>query len=392
MQAAQLYRRFNTFFLAGALLALAFHAAADPGETEVLKRAQEIFKPLPKDMATAEFPVTPARVELGRALFFDPRISLDGTVSCARCHQPSLYGTDGLAKAIGVKDRVNPRNSPTVLNAALHFSAHWRGDRVNVEDQAVKALTGPPSFGQHDFETAMAKLQAIPGYLPLFQKAFPGEKSPITAENWGKAIGAYERTLVTPSPFDAFLAGDIKALSPLAKSGLDQFINTGCIACHNGVGVGGGTFQKFGVKEEYWKATGSKEIDRGRFDVTQKQEDMYVFKVPSLRNVEMTAPYFHDGSVATLGDAVRTMAQVQLGKQLKSGEIEQIVGFLNSLTGALPKDFATAPTLPAGAFRPPEPPSPTSATHATPGTPGAAPAPAAPPAPSAAPAKPAPKP
>jgi cytochrome c peroxidase len=347
-----------TIAIAAVALAFSLVAAADPGEEELLKRAQAIFKPLPKDMATPEFPVTPERVELGRALFFDPRISIDGTVSCARCHQPSLYGTDGLPKAIGVKDRANPRNSPTVLNAALHFNAHWRGDRVNVEDQAVKALTGPASFGQPDFDTAMARLQAIPGYLPLFQKAFPGEKSPFTAENWGKAIGAYERTLATPSPFDAFLAGDVKALSPMAKSGLDQFINTGCTACHNGVGVGGGIFQKFGVKEDYWKATGSKEIDRGRFDVTQKQEDMYVFKVPSLRNVAMTAPYFHDGSVATLGDAVRTMAQVQLGKQLKSGEIEQIVGFLNSLTGALPKDFATAPVLPAGAFHPPAPTAP----------------------------------
>lgn len=377
----------NHFTIAIAAMALALSqvAAADPGDAELLTRAQEIFKPLPKDMATAEFPITPERVELGRALFFDPRISLDGTVSCARCHQPGLYGADGLPKAIGVKDRVNSRNSPTVLNAALHFNAHWRGDRVNVEDQAVKALTGPASFGQPDFDAAMAALRAIPGYLPLFQKAFPGEKNPITAENWGKAIGAFERTLVTPSPFDGFLAGDVNALSPLAKAGLEQFINTGCIACHNGMGVGGGTFQKFGVKEEYWKATGSKEIDRGRFDVTQKQEDMYFFKVPSLRNVAMTAPYFHDGSVATLPDAVRTMAQVQLGKQLKSGEIEQIVGFLSSLTGALPKDFATSPTLPAGAFRPPAPPAPA----ATPATPAAQPAPPAKPA---TPATPAPKP
>jgi cytochrome c peroxidase len=360
----------NNFTIAITAMALAFSlvAAADPGETELLKRAQGIFKPLPKNMATAEFPVTPERAELGRALFFDPRVSLDGTVSCARCHQPSLYGADALPKAIGVKDRANPRNSPTVLNAALQSSAGWLGDRVNVEDQAVKILTEPHAFGQPDLDTAMAKLQAIPGYLHLFQKAFPGEKAPVTAENWGKAIGAFERTLVTPSPFDAFLEGDVKALSPMAKAGLELFINSGCVTCHNGAGVGGGMLQKFGVKEDYWKATGSKDIDNGRFEATKKAEDMYVFKVPSLRNVAMTAPYFHDGAVATLGDAVRAMARVQLGKQLKGGEVEQIVAFLGSLTGALPKDFANAPILPAGAFRPPAPPA-TAASTAQPITP-----------------------
>ena len=323
--------------------------AADANQA--LQQAQAIFKPLPADMGTAEFPVTPARVTLGRALFFDPRISLDGTVSCARCHQPSLYGTDALPTSVGVKDRANPRNAPTVLNAAEEFVAHWRGDRKNVEDQATKALIGPPSFGQPDFATAMAKIEAIEGYPAMFKQAFPNEKNPITAENWGKAIGAYERMLVTPAPFDAYLKGDAKALSPTAISGMQKFISTGCASCHNGVGVGGGMYQKFGLAEEYWKETGSKKIDTGRFDVTKNPADMYVFKVPSLRNVAMTAPYFHDGSVATLPEAVRIMGQVQLGRKLDDKDIVEIVAFLNSLTGAVPKNFATPPTLPAGAFR-----------------------------------------
>lgn len=333
------------------LLAL-LPAFAVADDAALLKQAQQIFKPLPKDAATAEFPVTPERVALGRKLFFDPRISLDGTVSCARCHQPALYGTDGLPTAIGVKDRANPRGGPTILNAALEFVEHWRGDRKNVEDQAMQALIGPPSFGNPDYSAAMAKIENIAGYKPLFQKAFPGEAKPITKENWGKAIGAYERTLLTPSPFDAFLKGDTKALSPAAKAGLAKFIGTGCITCHNGVGVGGGMFQKFGLLEDYWNATQSKVIDKGRFDVTKDPADMYVFKVPSLRNVAMTPPYFHDGSVATLPEAVRVMARVQLAKKLSDEEVQQIVAFLGSLTGPLPKEFAEAPILPTSAFKP----------------------------------------
>jgi cytochrome c peroxidase len=326
--------------------------AAAPDDEALLKQAQALFKPLPKDMGTADFPITPQRVTLGRLLFFDPRISLDGTVSCAKCHQPSLHGTDALAKPIGVKDRQNPRNAPTVLNAALQLAAHWRGDRVNVEDQATKALIGPPSFGQPNFQAAMTKVKAIPTYTELFRKAFPADQDPITPENWGKAIGAYERTLVTPSPFDAYLAGNIQALTPAARVGLRKFIDTGCTACHGGVGVGGGMYQKFGVVADYWRETHSQTIDKGRFDVTNNPADMYLFKVPTLRNVAMTPPYFHDGSVATLPEAVRVMGKVQLGKDLSKEDVDAIAAFLGSLSGRLPKDFETVPELPAAAFLP----------------------------------------
>lgn len=328
--------------------------AADGG---LRTQAQALFKPLPKTMTSDENPITPEKVALGRLLFFEPRVSADGTVSCSRCHEPSLYATDALPKPIGAEHRVNPRNSPSVLNAALQISAHWRGDRKDVEDQATKALTGLASFGNPNFEVAMARLKAIPGYAERFAKAFPGERDAITPDNWGKAIGAYERTLVTPAPFDAYLEGDERALSADAQAGLREFLQTGCAGCHSGVGVGGGMYQKFGLVEDYWKATGSREIDKGRFDVTKNPEDMYVFKVPSLRNVAMTPPYFHDGSVATLSEAVRVMARVQLGKRLNDEQVARIVAFLGSLTGTLPDTFSTVPVLATAGFAgaPPEP-------------------------------------
>lgn len=325
-------------------------AAGNP-DAALLAQAQQLFKPLPKDLATAERPVGPERVALGRVLFFEPRASLDGTVSCARCHLPALYGTDGLARSIGVKDRPNPRNAPTVLNAALQPFAHWRGDRTSVEDQARKALVGPPSFGQPDVESAMKQLDAIPGYRALFQRAFPGDPQPVNADNWATAIGAFERTLVTPAPFDAYLKGKVSALSPTARAGLRSFIQLGCVSCHNGAGVGGALFQKFGVTGDYWKETGSKTPDKGRFDVTGNEADAYFFKVASLRNVAMTPPYFHDGSVATLPEAVRVMAKVQLGKELTPAELAPLVAFLESLTGPMPEAFATSPVLPAAGFR-----------------------------------------
>jgi cytochrome c peroxidase len=303
-------------------------------------------------MATAEFPVTPERVRLGRALFFDPRISADGTVSCARCHQSALYATDGLPKSVGVHDKPLPRNAATVLNAGLSFRQHWDGRFANVEEQAKQSLLGP-GFGNPDFRTAMARVNAIGGYAEMFQTAFPGEAAPVTEDNWGKAIGAYERTLVSPSRFDEYLGGKSDALSSAERKGLRTFIDTGCVDCHKGRGVGGLGFRKFGVVSDYWKATGSKEIDKGRFGVTNDPADLYKFKVAGLRNVAMTPPYFHDGSVTTLSTAVRIMATVQLGTDLSDPDVDEIVTFLRSLTGTLPEGFERAPVLPTGAFGPP---------------------------------------
>jgi cytochrome c peroxidase len=325
-------------------IAFATQAAEDDA---LLRDARRVFAALPKDMATAQRPITPALVELGRALFFDPRMSVDGTVSCARCHQPALYGGDALAKSHGHHDRLNGRNAPTVLNAALQIKQHWTGNREDVEDQATKALVGAASYGNPNFEVPMARLKAIAGYQPLFRAAFPGDSDPITPENWGRAIGAYERTLVSPSRFDEFLDGKRDTLSAGERAGLRAFIDTGCVTCHNGVGVGGGEFKKFGVVEDYWKATASEEIDEGRALDSKKPEDKFVFKVPILRNVAMTGPYFHDGSVGSLEAAVRTMARVQLGAMPSNQEVQDIAALLGSLTGPLPQNFATAPALPA---------------------------------------------
>lgn len=335
-----------------ALAALTACAALNrTADDDLMRQARALFKPLPADFGDAQHPLAPERVALGRMLFFDTRISLDGTTSCAKCHQPFLYGTDGLSKAIGVKDRTGRRNAPTVLNTALQVSQHWNGDRADVEDQAMKALLGPASYGNPEYAAAMAKIGAIPGYRATFEKVFAGEKNPVTPENWARAIGAYVRTLASPGHFDEYLGGDARALTAREQDGLRKFIVAGCAACHSGVGLGGAMYQKFGVFEEYPKATGSKTLDRGRIEVTNDPADLYIFKVPPLRNVAKTPPYFHDGSVESLPEAVRIMARIQLGKTLPDGDVDDIVAFLGSLTGTLPRDFITLPELPAAPFR-----------------------------------------
>jgi len=343
--------RVGAVLIATVLVTVTFQAVRAEDAAILLTRAQALFQPLPQEVDTASPPTSPARVALGRMLFFEPRWTVEGNVSCATCHQPALYGTDALARSIGAQHRTHPRHAPTVLNAALNFVQHWWGDRQTLEEQAEQALVGVFSSGQPDQAAVTARLEAIKGYALLFQHAFPDEATPITSANIGKALGAYERTLLTPAPFDTFLRGETHALPPRAQAGLEHFMSRGCVACHNGVGIGGQMFQKFGLVEEYWKATGSQEIDKGRFGVTQDPADLYVFKVPSLRNVAMTPPYFHDGSVATLEEAVQVMGRVQLGVTLPDAEISEIVAFLGTLTGALPASFATAPTLPAAPVR-----------------------------------------
>src|SRR5208283_3740185 len=311
----------------------------------LLDDAKAIFQPLPAIPAATD-PATAARIDLGRHLFFEGRVSVDGTVSCSHCHQPDKQAADGLAKAIGVFGKVNTRNAPSIFNASLNFKQHWRGDRDSLEEQAEKSLLGPATYGNPDFAAVVAKLKAIPDYADNFAKAFPGEGDPINQKNWGIAIAAFERTLLTPSCFDAFLKGEAKALTAKEQEGLHKFISAGCVSCHNGPLLGGNSFQKFGVAEDYWKETGSPSPDKGRFDVTKNEADLYVFKVPQLRNVEKTAPYFHDGSVAELPKAVKIMGRVQLGEELKDEDVIAIVAFLGSLTGPVPANYPPLPPLP----------------------------------------------
>ena len=317
------------------------------GDETLFKQAKSIFGPLPQVMMSEKNPITPEKVKLGKILFYETRISVDGTVSCARCHPFSLYAADGLKKSIGNNCKVNPRNAPTILNAAGQISAHWIGNRADVEDQAKQAVIGPPSFGMPSYEAVENKLKEIRGYADLFKTAFPGEANPITVDNFAKSVGAFERTLVTPSAFDVFVKGDRTALTASQERGLKTFIETGCMTCHSSAYFGGQMYQKFGILEPYWKYTKSEPIDEGKYVVTKNEADKYVFKVPVLRNVEKTYPYFHDGSVDKLENAVWIMGKIQLGKDLNKSQLEEVVAFLKSLTGKIPEDALKVPLLPS---------------------------------------------
>jgi cytochrome c peroxidase len=339
----------SLFKLALFLIVLGFPNLSFGGsaEEDLMKQAKQIFGPLPQTMASEKNPLTPEKVKLGKILFYESRISVDGTVSCIRCHPISLYMADGLKKSIGNHYKVNPRNAPTLFNAAAQISAHWIGNRADVEDQARQSVIGPPSFGLPSHEVLETKLKEIKGYNDLFKKAFPNGGHPITVDNFAKAVGAFERTLVTPSPFDAFLKGGKGALKEKEKRGLKTFLETGCTACHSGQYLGGQMYQKFGVVEPYWKYTKSEAIDEGRYVVTKNESDKYLFKVPVLRNVSKTAPYFHDGSVDKLADAVWIMGKVQLGRDLTKSQIEEMFAFLESLTGKISEEVLKVPLLPS---------------------------------------------
>lgn len=322
----------------------AFAAGADD---DLMARAKTIFGPLPASMPSPDNPLTPEKVRLGNLLFFEPRISVDRTVSCAKCHPPGLYAADGLRKAVGNHCKENPRNAPTILNAADQISQHWIGNRTSVEDQARQAVTGPPAFGMPDNASVEKVLKGMKEYVALFKAAFPDEKDPVTVTNFAKAVGAFERTLMSPAPFDDFMQGNAAALTDRQKRGLRAFMDSGCMTCHIGPYLGGRMYQKFGVFEPYQKYTKSPQVDEGRFAVTKSEADRYLFKVPVLRNVGMTPPYFHDGSVDSLSDAVVIMTKVQLGRDLATDAADDIVAFLHSLTGKLPESLLRTPVLPA---------------------------------------------
>jgi cytochrome c peroxidase len=316
------------------------------GDKDMLTEARQVFSPLPKLLVSDKNSITPEKVKVGKMLFYETRISVDGTVSCARCHPIGLYAADGLKKSIGNNCKINLRNAPTVLNAAGQISEHWIGNRTDVEDQAKQSVTGPLTFGMPSYESVEKILKENKGYAILFKEAFPADKDPVNIDNFAKAVGAFERTLVTPSPFDDFLNGSIDALTVHQKQGLKTFMELGCSGCHSGTFVGGQAYRKFGIAEPYWKYTKSEPIDEGRYGVTKQESDKYVFKVPMLRNVEKTAPYFHDGSVSQLKEAIWIMGKVQFGRDLTKQQLEDIQVFLQSLTGQIPEDALKVPILP----------------------------------------------
>jgi cytochrome c peroxidase len=325
------------------LCATACRAGLSPAGGPHTDPAQlEAFGQLPRFMASAENPATPERVALGRMLYYDTRLSLDSTVSCNTCHLlGGVYGVDRRPVSLGVRGQPGPRNAPTVLNAAGHLAQFWDGRAPTVEEQAKMPIVNPVEMAMPDGDAVAQRLRAVAQYRAAFAAAFPGEAEPVTYDNIGAAIGAFERGLVTPSRWDAFQAGDTTALTADERRGLNAFAALGCPACHRGTYVGGEMYQKVGLVEP-WPEQG----DLGRYAVTHRRADRFVFKVPSLRNVEQTAPYFHDGQVATLEEAVSRMARYQLGRNLDDAEVAAVVAWLKSLTGTVPEDYVRPPELP----------------------------------------------
>lgn len=317
--------------------------AVDPAKLEV-------FKALPAVMDSVGNPITEDKVNLGRMLYYDARLSRGQDVSCNSCHALDKYGVDDEALSTGFKGQKGARNSPSVYNAAGHFVQFWDGRAATVEEQAKGPILNPREMAMPGEKRVIAVLRSMPEYVEAFQKTFPGAKDPLTFDNVAQAIGAFERKLVTASRWDKFLGGDQAALTDQEKAGLNTFLDTGCQACHSGAFLGGSVFQKMGAVKPYPDTR-----DLGRFDVTKEDADKQVFKVPSLRNVEKTAPYYHDGSVKTLDDAVAKMGDYQLGRSLSPAEVTSIISFLKTLTGDLPTEYIKAPTLPKSTATTPKP-------------------------------------
>ncbi|CAL1238870.1 cytochrome-c peroxidase [Candidatus Methylocalor cossyra] len=312
------------------------------------------WRPLPtKAPEPADNPSTPAKVELGKMLYHDVRLSANGVLSCNSCHNVMLGGEDNRGGSIGVKDQRGGRSAPTVWNAAFNSVQFWDGRAPSLEAQAKGPVTNPIEMGMKNWEEVIARLKAIPGYAQAFAAAF-GSPDAITPDNVAKAIAAYERTLITPnSPYDRYVAGDKSALTEQQVRGMNTFAEVGCIGCHSGPAFNGptlpegtGFFQKFptyqdaALEGQYGFTT-----DLGRFEVTKNDADKHLFKVPTLRNVALTSPYFHNGKVRRLEDAVKIMAKLQLNKELTPAQTSDIVAFLNALTGEFPK--IEMPRLPA---------------------------------------------
>ncbi len=307
--------------------------------TELQKKAKTLFGELPSIAENEENRITEEKVILGKRLYFDVRLSKDNTQSCNTCHNLNTYGVDNLSFSPGNDGVLGGRNSPTTLNAALHSTQFWDGRAKDVEEQAGGPILNPIEMAMPSEEFVVERLSKIKEYQSLFAAAFPENKQPITYQNIQKAIGAFERKLITPSKFDTYLAGDDNALNEKEKQGLETFITVGCISCHIGNTLGGQLFQKFGLFGNYWELTKSKKIDSGKFEVTKNESDRYFFKTPSLRNIEKTYPYFHDGSVEKLDDAVTIMGKLQLNKELSTQEISDMIAFLKTLTGEVPAEL-----------------------------------------------------
>lgn len=328
-------------------------SSAEPAavpSVEVNPRLLRRFQPIRTQIESADNVISQAKTDLGRQLFFDTRLSKNQKTSCNTCHVLERYGVDGLATSVGHAGQHGTRNSPTVYNAAGFFAEFWDGRAADVEAQASGPILNPVEMALSGPEQAVKVLSSIPEYREAFKKSFPLDANPITLANAARAIGAFERKLTTPSRWDDYLRGKQDALTGAELEGLKVFTNIGCMVCHTGEFVGGAMYQKVGIVEPW-----PDQRDQGRFAITKQETDRMMFKVPTLRNIAKTAPYFHDGSVSTLDAAVRRMGRYQLGLNLSEQEVSSIVAWLGALTGELPLEYIHAPSLPAST---PETPGP----------------------------------
>jgi cytochrome c peroxidase len=322
-------------------------------EDLTMKRAQAIFKAIPsKAPVLKNNPSSPVRLNLGKMLYFDPRLSTSFLISCNSCHNVGLGGVDLQETSVGHGWQKGPRNAPTVFNSVFNVAQFWDGRAKDLEEQAKGPLQASVEMNNNPGRV-VETLKSIPEYAALFKKAFPEEKDPVTFDNTAKAIELFEATLLTPgAPFDRYLEGNQKALNVSERQGLDLFIARGCSNCHNGVNIGGEGYFPFGVvkaPDAEIRPAG----DLGRFKVTGTSSDQYVFKAPTLRNIVLTPPYFHSGKVWNLRDAVKVMGSTQLGGELNSEEVDKIVAFLGALTGKQPK--VEFPILPRSSDMTPHP-------------------------------------
>lgn len=328
--------------LAGAaLVAVAAAAQTEP----LMEDARMFFEPIPSVVPSVEGnAVTRDKVELGRMLFFEPRLSSSQLLSCATCHNLSMGGDDNQETSIGHGWQKGPRNSPTVFNAIFNVAQFWDGRAEDLKAQAMGPIQAGVEMNNQP-EVVVQTLKSMPEYHEAFGLAFPNVDDPITFENVARAIEAFEATLITPgAPFDQYLEGNSNALTDLQKEGLELFMNTGCVACHAGVNLGGQEYFPFGVVERPGAEILPPE-DKGRYAVTQTVDDEYVFRAVPLRNVAITPPYFHSGTVWDLETAVAIMGTAQLGTELSPDEVKAITAFLHSLTGERPR--IELPILPA---------------------------------------------
>jgi cytochrome c peroxidase len=330
-------------------------ALASPAwaQSDLLQAARGLFQPIPtQPPALQGVERTPARVALGTMLYFEPRLSKSHNISCNTCHLLGLGGVDLMPTSIGHLWQHGARNAPTVLNAMFNTAQFWDGRAKDLAEQAGGPIHNPLEMGITEAH-AVEQLKGIPGYVEAFTQAFPGEADPVTFANLRNAIALFESTLLTPNaPFDRYLQGDEQALTEAHKEGLRLFIDKGCAGCHNGINVGGGMYAPFGVVQK----PGADILpltDKGRFEVTKTVSDAYVFKVPTLRNIALTAPYFHSGQVWDLRQAVAIMGTSQLGSLLQEEDITKITTFLQALTGEQPQ--VVVPILPPSVATTPRP-------------------------------------